>query len=702
MFKNLIIFSILLASTSAMAQPLVYPETRPTGHTDTYFGNAVADPYHWLEDDRSTETMDWVKRQNIFTQTHLDKIPYRPQLLERMQQLSNYEKYSSPQKVGKYIFFYKNDGLQNQAVLYRQVGMDGTPEVFLDPNAISIEGTTTVGLLDFSKDDKLVAFSVQKAGSDWQEIVVYDVATAEAKPDTLKWVKFSGASWHGNGFYYSRYDAPKGSALSEKNEYHKVYFHQMGTAQAADKLIYSDAKQPLRYFSAQVTEDEQYLAINISEGTSGSEIWVKNLKTGQADFTKVCPGFTNDFSLLDTDGSRLIVYTNYQAPTYQVLSIDPKNPAKKNWKVLLGPKAEILQGFSPVGDKYVANYLKDVSTRLSIYNRKGEFEKSITLPTVGTAGLAEGDRKNKDAFVAFTSFTFPNTLYSLDIATGALKEFRKPNVPIDLNAFEVNQVFYTSKDGTKVPMFLIHKKGLQKDGKRPTLLYGYGGFNISIEPAFSTTYLALAEQGGIVAVANIRGGGEYGEKWHKAGMLEKRQTVFDDFIAAGEYLCAQKYTSPEKLAIHGGSNGGLLVGACMVQRPDLFRVALPAVGVLDMLRFHKFTIGWGWVVEYGSSDSAAQFAFLRKYSPLHNIKPQAKYPATMILTGDHDDRVVPAHSFKFGATLQAAQGAPAPILIRIDVNAGHGAGKPISKTLEEKADILSFMLWNMDVAKLTN
>jgi prolyl oligopeptidase len=689
--------------TYAQNGPMQYPETRAEAQTDMYFGKKVADPYRWLEDDRSSETAEWVKTQNGLTYGYLEQIPYRKQLYNRLEQLSNYERYTAPIKAGNYFFYYKNDGLQNQSVLYRTTGLDGKPEVFIDPNKISSAGTTTVNLLDFSRDDKFAAFSVSKAGSDWSDIVVYNVVTMQPTGDTLNWCKFSGASWADGGFYYSRYAAPTGSSLSQKNENQKVYFHKMGQPQSADELVFEDSSHPLRYYAAYVTEDEQYLVLQLSEGTSGNEVRVKSLRTGQKEFVTICKGYDADYDVIGTDGQKVLIRTNKGAPNFRVVAIDPSLPQIKNWKPVLGEQKDLLDNAVTVGGNLYATYLRDVSHKLIAYSKQGVFKKEISLPGLGTMSGISGKDKDKVGFFSFTNFISPATIYKVDLNSNTFAVYRKPNVKANLDQFEVSQVKYPSKDGTLVPMFIVHKKGLEKNGKNPTLLYGYGGFNISILPAFSAGWLAMLEQGGVLAYANIRGGGEYGEKWHKAGMLLKKQNVFDDFIAAAQYLQKEKYADAAHTAILGGSNGGLLVGACMTQRPDLFAVAFPAVGVLDMMRYHKFTVGWGWAVEYGSSDSAKYAPYLLKYSPLHNLKVGTKYPATMILTGDHDDRVVPAHSFKYAASLQKAQapGGP-PCLIRIDTDAGHGAGKPIKKGLEERADELAFMFYSMGVKELAD
>jgi prolyl oligopeptidase len=679
-------------------EPVTYPQTKKMEVVDDYFGTKVADPYRWLENDTAADTKEWVQEQNKATFGFLDKIPYRSKIKERLTDIFNYPKYSSPFRAGEYYFFSKNDGLQNQSVIYYQKGLEGTPEVFLDPNKMSDDGTAAVSLLGFSKDKKFVAYAINQSGSDWQNIFVMEVATKKQLSDKLEWVKFSGAAWKNDGFYYSRYSAPvKGTELSQKNEYHKIYYHKLGDAQDKDVLVYEDKTKPLRYYGAQTTEDERFLLVYISEGTDGTECMYKDLNANDKNFGLLFKGFKYNYSVLNNDGDKLLVHTDDSAPNYRVVSVDPKNSAKENWKdVIPEDSKNLLQMAATGGGKIFGEYLKDVATHVYQFDYNGKMEREITLPALGNASGFGGDADDKVIFYTFTSFTYPPTIYKYDIAAGTSDVWRKSDVKFNPDDYETKQVFYPSKDGTKIPMFLVYKKGIKMDGNNPTLLYAYGGFNISLEPNFSTSRLILLENGGIYALANLRGGGEYGEKWHEAGKLLKKQNVFDDFISAAEYLIKEKYTSSEKLAIQGGSNGGLLVGACMTQRPDLYKVCFPAVGVMDMLRYHKFTVGWGWAVEYGSSDSVEHFNNLYKYSPLHNIK-EANYPATMVTTADHDDRVVPAHSFKFISELQAKNKSANPTLIRIDVKAGHGAGKPTSKIIDEQSDIWSFMFYNMGV-----
>ena len=676
-----------------------YPETKKGNVVDDYFGTKINDSYQWLENDTAADVTSWVDEQNKLTHNYLAQIPFRVKIKNRLTEIWNYPKYSSPFKEGDYYYFFKNDGLQNQSVLYRQLGINGEHEVFLDPNKLSNDGTSSLASITFSKDHKFCAVGIAQSGSDWNEIFVMNVSNKQKTTDVIKWVKFSGATWYKNGFYYSRYDEPtKGKEYSSANEYMKIYYHELGRPQQDDKLIYEDNAHPLRYFNAGVTEDERYLYINVSEGTSGSEILVRDLTQPNTIFKTLFKGFENNYNIIDNSGDKILALTDLGATNYRLVLVDPLNPDSKNWKDIIPQGIDLLEGVSTCGGKLFATYLKDASTRLYSFDRNGKNKLEILLPGIGTATGISGKKEDKEAFYTFTSFINPGEIYRYDLNNGKSELFRKTDTKFDANGFETKQVFYTSKDGTKVPMFIMHKKGLKLDGNNPTLLYAYGGFNISLTPSFSVSRIMFLEKGGVYVVANLRGGGEYGEDWHKAGMLNKKQNVFDDFIAAAEFLIKEKYTSSDKLAIHGGSNGGLLVGACMTQRPELFKVAIPAVGVLDMLKYHKFTIGWGWAVEYGSSDSKEQFDYLIKYSPLHQVKSGVNYPATMIMTADHDDRVVPAHSFKFAAELQSKQLPTGnPILIRIDKKAGHGAGKPTSKLIEDATDMWSFVLWNLGV-----
>jgi prolyl oligopeptidase len=697
--------TILLASTALVAQQIQYPTTRKVDHVDTYHGTKVPDPYRWLEDDTSAETAAWVEAQNKITFGYLEKIPYRAALLDRIEKLNDYEKYSAPSRKGPYFFFSKNEGLQNQSVLYIQKGLDAEPEELIDPNKWSEDGTSRLAAFAPSKDAKYAVYGISRSGSDWQEFKVMELATKKTLDDSVEWVKVSGAAWQGNGFYYSRYPAPeKGKEKASINENHQVYYHRVGTPQSQDELVYQDAANPQRFHFVGTTEDERFALLSISErgkGKDGNALFIRDLSKGDKEFRPVVAEIGDStFDVIDNVGDKLLVATNHNAPNSRVVLIDPANPAEGSWTTVLAEKPEPLQGASTAGGKLFVTYLKDVTTRAAVHGLDGKLENEIALPGPGIAGGFGGERDAKFVFYTFNSLNVPPTIYRYDIATMKSTVFRAPKVPgYDPTAFETKQVFYPSKDGTKVPMFLVYRKGLKLDGNNPTLLYGYGGFNVVQAPTFSAARLALLEQGFVYASANMRGGGEYGEAWHKAGMKQNKQNVFDDFIAAAEWLIANKYTSTPKLAIQGGSNGGLLVGAVMNQRPELFGVAIPQVGVMDMLRFHKFTIGWNWIADYGSSDNPEEFKALYAYSPLHNIKKGAKYPPTLITTADHDDRVVPAHSFKYAATLQELAAPGTPLLIRIDTKSGHGASN-LRKQLETVADIYSFIMWNMDMKTL--
>lgn len=691
------LLAVSLFSTLIINAQMKYPVTRKTDQTDEYFGKKVADPYRWLEDDNSQETMAWVKEQNLVTAEYLSKIPYREKIKQRLEEIINYERFSAPFKKAGVYYYYGNNGKQNQNVLYRMRKLDEEPEVIIDPNKLSADGTTSLGSISISKDGKYLAYQVSSAGSDWAEIRIMDLSKKSILKDTLKWIKFSGMAFKGNGFYYSRYDAPeKGNEYSKKNEYHKIYYHTIGEPQSNDKLIYEDRAHPLRNFSAQVTEDEKYLLIYGSESTSGNSLMVKSLNEDSAPYKIISDNFENDFSVIDNFDNKLLVFTNYQAPNFQILEIDANNTEKNNWKVLISQGKDLLQRASIGGNYIICSYLVDVQNKIILYDKTGLPKGNIALPDIGMADEINCEKDDNEMFFSFSNFTTPTSVYKYDLNKMSRELYRETKTNFNKNEYETKQVFYSSKDGTKIPMFIVHKKGMKMDGSNPCFLYGYGGFNISVTPSFSSLRIPFLENGGIYAVANIRGGGEYGENWHNAGTVFNKQNVFDDFIAAAEYLKSEKYTSTDKLAIHGRSNGGLLIGAVMTQRPDLCKVAIPGVGVLDMLRYHKFTIGWAWVTDYGSSENEKEFLYLYKYSPLHNIKKLA-YPSTLIVTGDHDDRVVPAHSFKFAATLQENQQGNNPTLIRIDINAGHGAGKPLSKQLDEWADIWSFVLYNCGV-----
>jgi len=675
---------------------LKYPDTQKGAVVEDYFGTAVADPYRWLEDDNSAETKDWVRRQNEVTFSYLDKIPYRSAIEKRLTEIWNYEKYSTPFKESGKYYFFKNDGLQNHSVLYVQDDLDAEPSVVLDPNTFSEDGTTSLAGFSFSKDGRYLAYGVSEGGSDWRTAMVKDLKTGKTLDDKLQWIKFSSMAWKGNGFYYARYNEPEeGGALSDKTDLHQVYYHKVGTTQADDKLIHKDEENPERNFNINTTEDERFETLYASESTSGNALFFKDTKKGDAEFRPIVETFDHDFWVMDNFGDQLVVMTNHEAPNMRVLLIDSNNPSEKNWKELIPEDEKKLESISLIGGKMLARYIQDASSLVKIFSEKGVYEGDLKLPGIGTVSGFSGKREESTAFYSFTSFTQPSAKYKYDVVTGKTELFKASKIDFNPDDYVTKQVFYDSKDGTKIPMFITHKKGIKLDGNNPTILYGYGGFDISILPSFSIGNIILYENGGIYAVANIRGGGEYGKKWHEAGTKLKKQNVFDDFISAGEYLIANNYTSKEKLAIEGRSNGGLLVGACMQQRPDLFKVAIPGVGVMDMLRYHKFTIGKFWAGDYGTSEeSEEQFRNLLGYSPVHNIKAGTAYPATLVITADHDDRVVPAHSFKFAAALQDGHQGENPVLIRIDVNAGHGAGKSTEQTIAERADILSFMFYN--------
>lgn len=676
-----------------------YPETRKGDQVDNYFGTDVADPYRWLEDDLSDSTKDWVARQNKVTFDYLSKIPYRDAINKRLSELWNYEKYSAPFKEGNYTYFYKNDGLQNQSVLYRQKeGAD--PEVFLDPNKFSADGTTSLAGLSFTKDGSMCAYQISEGGSDWRKVIVLDAETKEQIGDTLYDVKFSGLSWYGNdGFFYSSYDKPKeGSQLSGKTQIHKLYYHKLGTTQGEDRLVFGGDKTPRRYVGGYVTEDQQFLVISAANATYGNELYLKDLSKSGSDITPIVTGFEHEQDIVYSDNGTLFITTNDGAPNRKLMTVDASNPMPENWKELI-PETEFPLSVSTCGGKLFVQYLKDAVSQVHQYSLDGTKERTIELPGLGSASSFGGKMEEKELYYTFTSYVYPATIFKYEIASGESELYKRSGVKFNPEEYESKQVFYKSKDGTKVPMIITYKKGVELNGKNPTLLYGYGGFNVNLSPYFSISNLVFMEAGGVYAVANLRGGGEYGDKWHDAGTKMNKQNVFDDFIAAAEYLISEKYTSSDYLAIAGGSNGGLLVGACMTQRPELYKVCFPAVGVMDMLRYHKFTAGAGWAYDYGTSeDNKDMFEYLHKYSPVHATKEGTCYPATMITTADHDDRVVPAHSFKFAAALQNAQSCNNPTLIRIATNAGHGAGKPTSMIIEEQADKWSFLLYNMGLS----
>ncbi|WP_196137216.1 prolyl oligopeptidase family protein [Aliikangiella sp. G2MR2-5] len=678
-----------------------YPKTRKGEIVDTYFGADVADPYRWLEDDMSLETGEWVKTQNKVTFSYLEKIPYREKLKKRLEEMWNFEKISAPYTEGNYTYFSKNDGLQNQSVIWRQKG-NGEPEIFLDPNKFSEDGTTSLATLSFSKDGSIAAYSISEGGSDWRKIIIIDAETRKQLEEPLVDVKFSGISWKGNeGFYYSSYDKPEGSELSAKTDQHKLYYHKLGQKQSEDKVIFGASEtEKRRYVSGTVTEDDNYLIISGAVSTSGNDLYLKDLTKADSPLVTILDHFDSDTYILDNIGSKLYLVTNLNAPNKKVVTVDTNSPTPDKWVDFIAETENVL---SPTtGGGYIfADYMVDALSKIVQFDYDGNQIREIELPGPGSASSPSGKSSDKTLYYSFTNYKTPSTIFSFNVESGKSSIYRKSGAKFNSDDYESKQVFYTSKDGTRIPMIITYKKGIKLNGKNPTILYGYGGFNVSLTPSFSVANAVWLEQGGIYAVANLRGGGEYGKKWHKAGIQMNKQNVFDDFIAAGEHLIKENYTSSNYLAIKGGSNGGLLVGAVMTQRPDLMKVALPAVGVLDMLRYHTFTAGAGWAYDYGTAEqSKDMFEYLKSYSPVHNVKAGVKYPATMVTTGDHDDRVVPAHSFKFAAELQAKQAGAAPTLIRIETNAGHGAGTPVSKTIEQYADIYAFTLFNMGVESI--
>ncbi len=691
------------SAAPAGAQTLQYPAARKSDVVDDYYGTRVPDPYRWLEDPDTPESRAWIEAQNRLTAAYLAEIPARSTIRERLTKLWNYPKYGTPFRKGRRYFFFKNDGLQNQSVLYQQASLTADPETLLDPNLLSADGTVAISTLAVSDDGRLLAYGTSASGSDWEEFRVRDVAQGRDLSDHLKWIKFSGASWtdDGAGFFYSRYPEPADKALTDVNRFQRLYYHRLGTDQAQDVLVYERPDQPDWGMNAEVTDDGRYAVLHVWLGTDRrNRVYYLDLKDAKrpkvaGDVVRLLDDFDASYAFVGNDGPVFYLLTDLDAPRKRVIAIDTRHPERARWREIIPQGPDVLDGIQIIHDTFVTNYMHDASSRLRLLALDGRFVKDLPLPTLGSIGGISGERKDDEMFYAFTSFLYPTTIFRYDFKSGVTSVFKAPTIDFDPSGYETKQVFYTSKDGTRVPMFITHKKGLRLDGSNPTYLYGYGGFNISLTPSFSVAMLVWLEMGGVYAVPNLRGGGEYGEEWHQAGMHDKKQNVFDDFIAAAEYLIAQGCTSPAKLAIAGGSNGGLLVGAAITQRPELFGATLPAVGVMDMLRFHKFTIGWAWVTDYGSADSAAQFPYLYKYSPLHNIKAGARYPATLVTTADHDDRVVPGHSFKFTAALQAAQAGPAPVLIEIETKAGHGAGKPTSKVIEEQADRFAFLVKNL-------
>ena len=710
--KNKFILSILVASSILVSCKeeikqnkidLKYPETSKKPVVDTIFGTAVVDNYRWLEDDRSSETEAWVKAENEVTFDYLSKIPYREQLKSRLSELWNYEKVGSPFIEGDYTYFYKNNGLQNQYVVYRKKG-NSEAEVFLDPNTFSDDGTTSLGSLSFSKDGKTAAYSISEGGSDWRKIIVMDAISKTIKEDTLVDVKFSGISWYKNeGFYYSSYDKPKGSELSAKTDQHKLYYHKLGTSQKSDKVIYGEIPlEKHRYVGGYLTEDNKYLVITASVSTSGNKLFIKDLEKPNSKLITIIGDVKSDTYVIENRGSKLFLQTNLNAPNQKVVTVDIANPTPENWKDFIKETENVLSPSTGAG-YFFATYMVDAVSKVLQYDFNGKLIREVELPGVGSAGGFGGKTNAEELYFNFTNYSTPGSIYKFNPKKGEYKSYWKPSIDFNQDNFTSKQVFYTSKDGTKVPMIITHKKGVELNGKNPTILYGYGGFNVSLTPSFSIANAVWMEQGGVYAVPNLRGGGEYGKKWHDAGTKMQKQNVFNDFIAAAEYLINEKYTSSDYLAIRGGSNGGLLVGATMTQRPELMKVALPAVGVLDMLRYHTFTAGAGWAYDYGTAnDSKEMFDYLKGYSPVHNVKEGTKYPATLVTTGDHDDRVVPAHSFKFAAELQEKQSGNNPTLIRIETNAGHGAGTPVAKTIEQYSDIFGFTLFNMGFEQLPN
>ena len=696
MRKIIALSALALTATTMTAQNITYPKAPQDGTIDTYFGVKVADPFRPLEDDRSPATAAWVEAENQVTNAYLSKIPFRAKLLKRLKEVADFEKVSTPFKKNDKWYVYKNNGLQNQSVLYQMDELGGPLREFLDPNKLSDDGTVALQSTSFSKDGKYMAYVISRSGSDWQEIYVKEIATGELLTDHIEWAKFGGAQWCGNGFYYSAYDAPeKGKEFSSKNEVHKVYYHKIGTPQSQDVLFYQNPAYPLRFYSVSINDEETIMFLYESGAGSGQNVYVRDLRVPNAQFIQMTSNLDMQYNPIGTIGDNIYMLTNDGAPRGRVMVANIHKPGFKDWKELVPESKHMLDNVEFADDKMVLTYNQDASTHLYLYTIDGKEITEIKLPTVGRAGFSS-ERGQKECFYSFSSFTVPGTIYQYDIAQNKSTLYTAPKVKFDLNKYTTQQVFFTSKDGTRVPMFLTYKKDMKRNGKNPVFLYGYGGFNVALPPSFSSMRIPFLENGGIYVQVNLRGGSEYGEEWHVAGTKMQKQNVFDDFISAAEWLITNNFTSKNHIAIVGGSNGGLLVGACMTQRPDLFKVCIPQVGVMDMLRYHKFTIGWNWAPDYGTSeDSKEMFQYLYGYSPLHNLKKGVSYPATLVTTADHDDRVVPAHSFKFAATLQECQGGSAPVLIRIDSKAGHGSGKPLAKQLEEQADIYSFIMYNM-------
>ena len=698
MKKQILVMMATIATTAVTAQGLQYPKTAKDGTVDEYFGTKVADPYRWLENDTSAQTAAWVEAENRVTNAYLAKIPFRGKLLKRLTELSNYERISAPRKRHGRWYFYKNDGLQNQSVMYVMDQLGGEPRVFLDPNKLSTDGTVALKGVYFSNNGKYAAYTISRSGSDWEEIFVIDLKTGQLTEDHIEWAKFTGAAWKGDGFYYSAYDAPvKGKEFSNVNSGHKIYYHQIGTPQSEDVLFYQNGAYPMRFYIADVNEEETKMYLYEEGAGSGNNLFVRDLTKPESQFIQMTSNMDYEYMPVYDEGDKIWIHTNYGAPKGRVMTVDMRQPGIENWQELVPEQENVLSSSDVINRQLILTYQKDASDHAYLYGLDGKLRNEIRLPSVGSVGFI-GDEKQPECFYTFTSFTVPGTVYQYDMEKDESTLYTSPKVNFRLEDYTSEQVFFQSKDGTRIPMFLTYKKGLKKNGNNPVYLYGYGGFNVSLGPSFSAIRIAFLEQGGIYAQVTLRGGGEYGEEWHLAGTKMQKQNVFDDFIGAAEWLIKEGYTCKDKLAIVGGSNGGLLVGACMTQRPDLFGVAIPEVGVMDMLRYHKFTIGWNWASDYGTSeDSKEMFEYLRGYSPLHNLKPGTVYPATLVTTADHDDRVVPAHSFKFAATLQECHQGDHPVLIRIDTKAGHGGGKPLAKVLEEQADIYGFILYNMGV-----
>ena len=696
MKRTILMTMATLAATMATAQTLQYPKAAKDGTVDDYFGTKVSDPYRWLENDTSAQTAAWVAAENKVTSAYLSKIPFRGKLLKRLTEVANYEKVSAPRKHNDKWYFYKNDGLQNQSVCYVMDQLGGEPRVFLDPNTLSTDGTVALKGIYFSHNGRWAAYAISRSGSDWQEFYVIDLKTGQLTNDHLEWAKFSGAAWQGDGFYYSAYDAPvKGKEFSNVNAGHKIYYHKIGTPQSEDVLFYQNPAYPKRFYGVTVNDEETVMFLYESGAGAGNNLFVRDLRKKDSQFVQMTSDMELQYLPVETEGDQIYLYTNYKAPKGRLMVADIHNPGINDWREVIGEQPYMMEDVSCINHQFVVTFNQDASNHAYVYTMQGQLRHEVKLPSVGSVGFS-GEKKEKECFYTFTSFTQPGTIYQYDMDAAQSTLYNAPKVAFRMSDYTTEQVFFQSKDGTRIPMFLTYKKGLKRNGKNPVYLYGYGGFNIALGPSFSSNRIPFLEQGGIYAQVTLRGGSEYGEAWHQAGTKMQKQNVFDDFIGAAEYLISEGYTTKDLLAIVGGSNGGLLVGACMTQRPDLYRVAIPQVGVMDMLRYHKFTIGWNWASDYGTSeDSKEMFEYLRAYSPLHNLKPGTSYPATLVTTADHDDRVVPAHSFKFAATLQECHQGPNPVLIRIDTKAGHGGGKPLTKILEEQADIYGFILYNM-------